>query len=192
MALADFDRFSYWYPGEATAALREVSLSVCAGLTLISGPSGGGKSTLLRTFNGLVPHFHGGRVEGQARIAGSDLLTTSTSRLARSVGFVFQNPEAQFVHAVVEHDVAFGLENTGMPRSRMLAGVEEAMAAVGVLGLRHRLISTLSGGERQRVALAGAIARKPARVVRDEPTSRPDQRGERKRLVEGRRGRAGG
>ena len=94
MSLADFDRFSYWYPGEATAALREVSLSVCAGLTLISGPSGGGKSTLLRTFNGLVPHFHGGRGTGQARIAGSAPLHTSTSRLARPTGLVFPNPHA--------------------------------------------------------------------------------------------------
>ena len=179
MALAEFERFSYWYPGGGAAALREVRLSLGEGLTLVSGPSGGGKSTLLRAFNGLVPHHHGGRVAGHARIAGLDLLTTTTSRLARSVGFVFQNPEAQFVHAVVEHDVAFGLENTGMPRSRMLAGVEEAMAAVGVLGLRHRLIATLSGGERQRVALAGAIALRPAIVVLDEPTSQLDEEGAR-------------
>ena len=74
--LAEFDRFSYLYPGGGEPALREVVLQVCAGLTLITGPSGGGKSTLLRAFNGLVPHFHGGRVAGSARIAGLDLLTT--------------------------------------------------------------------------------------------------------------------
>jgi energy-coupling factor transport system ATP-binding protein len=179
VALAGFDRFSYWYPGGEEPALRDVVLEVCAGLTLVTGPSGGGKSTLLRAFNGLVPHFHGGRVAGSARVAGHDLLTTPTSRLARSVGFVFQNPEAQFVHATVEHDVAFGLENTGVPRAEMVDRVEEALAAVGVLGLRQRRIATLSGGERQRVALAGAIALRPAIVVLDEPTSQLDEAGAR-------------
>jgi energy-coupling factor transporter ATP-binding protein EcfA2 len=177
VALAEFDRFSYWYPGGGDPALDDVVLEVCAGLTLVTGPSGGGKSTLLRAFNGLVPHFHGGRVAGSARIAGLDLMKTPTSRLARSVGFVFQNPEAQFVHATVEHDVAFGLENTGVPRAEMVERVEEALAAVGVLELRQRRIATLSGGERQRVALAGAIALRPAMVVLDEPTSQLDEAG---------------
>ena len=178
-ALAAFDRFSYWYPGAEEAALAEVGLELTPGLTLVTGPSGGGKSTLLRSLNGLVPHFHGGRVAGSARVAGSDLLGTPTWRLARSVGFVFQNPEAQFVHATVEHDVAFGLENTGMARAAMGERVEEALAAVGALGLKGRRIASLSGGERQRVALAGALALRPALVVLDEPTSQLDEDGAR-------------
>jgi energy-coupling factor transport system ATP-binding protein len=179
MALARFDRFSYWYPGGGAAALAEIGLELGGGLTLVAGPSGGGKSTLLRALNGLVPHFHGGRVAGSAVIASQDLLRTSTSRLARSVGFVFQNPEQQFVHPTVEHDVAFGLENVGTPPAEMVSRVAEALSAVGVEHLRRRRIDSLSGGERQRVALAGALALRPLMVVLDEPTSQLDAAGAR-------------
>ena len=177
--LARFDRFSYWYPGSGAPALDGVCLELGPGLTLVTGPSGGGKSTFLRTLNGLVPHFHGGRVAGSALVSGRDLLRTPASSLARSAGFVFQNPEAQFVHATVEHDVAFGLENCGVPRAEMGERVEEALTAVGAAGLRGRRIVTLSGGERQRVALAGALALRPAMVVLDEPTSQLDGPGAR-------------
>ena len=84
MALASYDRLRYWYPGGLTPALDDLTLEVGEGLTLVAGASGSGKSTFLRTFNGLVPHFHGGRFGGRARIAGLDLLSTPTSRLASS------------------------------------------------------------------------------------------------------------
>ena len=92
MALAQLERLSYWYPQGAEPALRRVELAVEPGLTLVGGPSGGGKSTLLRVLNGLVPHFHGGRIGGGATICGLDLVRTPTRRLARHVGFVFQDP----------------------------------------------------------------------------------------------------
>jgi energy-coupling factor transport system ATP-binding protein len=177
MALASFERLRYWYPGGSAPALQDLTLEVGQGLTLVAGASGSGKSTFLRAFNGLVPHFHGGRFGGRARIAGLDLLATPTSRLARAVGFVFQNPEAQFVHSTVERDVAFALENTGLAQSEMAARVEESLAAVGALSLRFRRIASLSGGEKQRVALAGALALRPALVVLDEPTSQLDAEG---------------
>ncbi len=177
MAIASLRGLSYWYPGQAGPALAEVDLEVGEGLTLVAGPSGGGKSSLLRCFNGLVPHFYGGRIKGGGEVAGLDLLTTPTRRLARAVGFVFQNPEAQLVSPVVEAEVAFGLENLAVPRREMRARVEAALAAVGALALRQRRVATLSGGERQLVALASVLAMEPRLVVLDEPTSQLDPEG---------------
>ncbi|MDQ6899932.1 MAG: ATP-binding cassette domain-containing protein, partial [Candidatus Dormibacteraeota bacterium] len=111
MAPATLRDLSYQYPAAAELALRAVDLELGAGLTGLVGPSGGGKSTLLRLFNGLVPHFHGGRISGQVTVGGLDVLRTPTRRLAREVGFVFQDPELQAVRSWVEREVAFGLEN---------------------------------------------------------------------------------
>jgi energy-coupling factor transport system ATP-binding protein len=165
---------SYAYPGSTLAALVDISLEVEPGLSLLAGPSGGGKSTLLRVLNGLVPHFHGGTISGSAVVGGFDVLQTPTRRLAREVGFVFQDPEAQFVSATVEREVAFGLENLGMDRREMQTRVRDALAAIGASELRGRSVTSLSGGERQRVSLAAAIALRPRLVVLDEPISQLD------------------
>jgi len=177
MAIAHLTNLSYWYPGAEEPALRDVSLLIDAGLTLVTGPSGGGKSTLLRVLNGLVPHFHGGRIAGRAEVEGNDVITTPTRTLARTVGFVFQDPELQTVYDVVDREVAFGLENIALPPLEMVARVEEALHAAGVAHLAGRSVRTLSGGERQRVALASALAMRPRLVVLDEPTSQLDQEG---------------
>jgi energy-coupling factor transporter ATP-binding protein EcfA2 len=177
MALATLDRLSYWYPGSGAAALRDVSLEVAEGLTLVSGPSGGGKSTLLRVLNGLVPHFHGGRISGRAAVGGLDVATTPTRRFARTVGFVFQDPELQAVYGVVDREVAFGLENLAVPQREIGARVEEALSLAGISDLAARRVATLSGGERQRVALASALALRPRLLVMDEPTSQLDPQG---------------
>lgn len=144
---------------------------------MVTGPSGGGKSTLLRVFNGLVPHFHGGRISGSALVAGRDVFTTATRTLARSVGFVFQDPELQTVYGTVDREVAFGLENAATPRREIATRVDEALHAVGIEHLAGRAVRTLSGGERQRLALASALAMRPALVVLDEPTSQLDAEG---------------
>src|SRR5256885_8949701 len=115
MARATLDRLTYRYPGAEASALREVTLCIDGGLTVVAGPSGGGKSTLLRVFNGLVPHFHGGRVAGFARVGDLDVIATATRRLAREVGFVFQDPELQSVYGVVDREVAFGPQNLPVP-----------------------------------------------------------------------------
>jgi energy-coupling factor transport system ATP-binding protein len=177
MAIARISHLSYWYPGAAEPALRDVSMLIDEGLTVVSGPSGGGKSTLLRVLNGLVPHFHGGRIAGGAEVDGHDVVSTPTRRLARSVGFVFQDPELQAVYDVVDREVAFGLENIALPPREMAARVEEALHAAGIDHLAGRSVRTLSGGERQRVALASALAMRPRLVVLDEPTSQLDPEG---------------
>jgi energy-coupling factor transport system ATP-binding protein len=177
LATARLDRLTYWYPGALTPALAEVTLAIGDGVTLVAGPSGGGKSTLLRVLNGLVPHFHGGRIAGAAEVAGLDVVATPTRMLARTVGFVFQDPELQAVYDTVEREVAFGLENTGVPSHAMRARVEDALAETGAGHLAKRRIRTLSGGERQRVALASVLAMQPRLVVLDEPTSQLDPEG---------------
>ena len=177
MAIAHLSHLSYWYPGALEPALKDVSLQIEEGLTVVVGPSGGGKSTLLRVLNGLVPHFHGGRIAGSAEVEGFDVIETPTRRLARTVGFVFQDPELQTVYDVVDREVAFGLENIALPPREMADRVEEALHAAGVAHLAGRSVRTLSGGERQRVALASALAMRPRLVVLDEPTSQLDPEG---------------
>ena len=177
LAVAKLSHLTYSYPGAAAPALLDVCCDIEEGLTVVSGPSGGGKSTLLRVFNGLVPHFHGGSICGSASVGGRDIIATSTRQLARSVGFVFQDPELQTVYSVVDREVAFGLENLALPPREMAGRVEEALDAAGALQLIGRTVRTLSGGERQRVALASALAMRPRLVVLDEPTSLLDPEG---------------
>jgi energy-coupling factor transport system ATP-binding protein len=177
MAIARLSHLSYWYPGAGTPALKDATVAIEDGLTVVSGPSGGGKSTLLRVLNGLVPHFHGGRIAGTAEVGGHDVIQTPTRTLARTVGFVFQDPELQTVYDVVDREVAFGLENIALAPREMAGRVEEALHAAGAAHLAGRRVRTLSGGERQRVALASALAMRPRLVVLDEPTSQLDPDG---------------
>jgi energy-coupling factor transport system ATP-binding protein len=179
VAIARLDHLTYWYPRSAEPALDEVDLAIDGGITVVAGRSGGGKSTLLRVLNGLVPHFHGGHIKGSAVVAGLDVVATPTRELARTVGFVFQDPELQAVYDIVEHEVAFGLENIGLAGRLMPDRIDEALHDAGVEHLRGRRINTLSGGERQRVALASSLAMRPRLVVLDEPTSQLDPDGAR-------------
>jgi len=167
-----FEQVTFTYPGAASPALRQVSLEIPAGaLCLVAGASGSGKSTLLRCINGLVPHFSGGRLEGTLRVDGLDPVRLSPQGMSRYVGFVFQDPEAQFVVDTVEDEVAFALENAALPAAEMQARVDETLALLELLPLRSRRLETLSGGERQRVAVAAALALRPQVLVLDEPTS---------------------
>ena len=171
--------FRYWYPNTRDPALDGVDLDLADGVALLAGASGSGKSSLLRVFNGLVPHFHGGTVSGSATVCDHDVVTTATRVLARRVGFVFQDPELQSVYAGVERDVAFGLENIGVAATEMPGRVAEALERTGISHLRGRAVATLSGGERQRLALAGVLAMRPRLLVLDEPLAQLDDAGAR-------------
>jgi energy-coupling factor transport system ATP-binding protein len=177
--LVDVAALRYSYPEMTGAALDGIDLALDGGMCLAAGPSGGGKSTLLRLLNGLVPHLHGGRISGRAAVDGHDVLRTPARRLATSVGFVFQDAERHAVHATVERDIAFGLENLATSPQEMRRRVGDVMERLGIDHLRDRTIASLSGGERQRVAVAGALVLRPRLLVLDEPFSQLDSRGAR-------------
>jgi len=169
---------SFAYPDAPGRALDGVDLDVAPGeVLLVIGSSGSGKSTLLRAANGLVPHASGGRFTGDVVAFGRSTRSHHPRELADVVGFVAQDPEAQFVVDRVETDVAFVLENLGLPPEAMRRRVEETLDALGIAHLRHRSPATLSGGERQRAAIAGALAAAPNALVLDEPTSQLDPQG---------------
>jgi energy-coupling factor transport system ATP-binding protein len=177
VALASVRALSYRYPG-AQEALRECSLDLEPGeVVALLGPSGGGKSTLLRALSGLVPHFHGGRFSGRVEIAGLDTRRARPAELAGTVATLFQDPEDQVVFTRVAAEVAFGLENVGTPPAEITLRAAAALDAVGAAHLAERPVAELSGGELQRVCLASVLALEPRLLLLDEPTSQLDPEG---------------
>jgi energy-coupling factor transporter ATP-binding protein EcfA2 len=140
-------------------------------VAVLAGPSGCGKSTLLRAVNGLIPHMYSGDYSGDVRVSGASVKGSNMRDLAQTVGFLFQNPENQIFMFTVERDVAFGLENLGVPRPEMRRRVDEALGLLEIDDLAQRAPHELSDGQKQRVALAGVLAMKPKLVILDEPTS---------------------
>lgn len=174
-AVALLDDVRYRFPASAETVLDGVSWEIADGaFALLLGRSGSGKSTLLRCLNGLVPHFTGGRFGGSVRIGTRDTRHHGPGELARDVGFVFQDPEAQMLTDRVDDEIAFGLEQQGTDVTVMRKRVEELLDLLGLVHLRDRSPATLSGGERQRVAIAAALATHPRLLVLDEPTSQLD------------------
>lgn len=138
----------------------------------IVGHNGSGKSTVVRLIDGLLE-----AESGEIYIDGKKLTRETIWEIRSKIGIVFQNPDNQFVGATVEDDVAFGLENQGIPREEMLQRVEKAIEQVGMLEFKDREPSRLSGGQKQRVAIAGIIALRPNIIILDEATSMLDPEG---------------
>ena len=173
--MIDIHDLSVRYPEQGRPILDHVSLDVPEGnLALVVGRTGSGKSTLLGTVNGLVPRFTGGHLSGRISVHGRDTAHHQPRDLAELVGYVGQDPLAGFVTDVVEEEIAYGMEQLGVPASVMRKRVAETLDLMGIGELRRRSVRTLSGGQQQRVAIASVLAVQPRVLVLDEPTSALD------------------
>ena len=182
MAVVNLQNVTYKYPLTDSPALQNINLQVNEGEFLaIIGPNGAGKSTLCYTLAGFVPHFFKGDLTGVVEVAGVESQNSSLSEWVLGVGLVFQNPFNQISGAkyTVFEELAFGLENIGIPREEMKARVEEAMELTGISDLADRSPYSLSGGQQQRVALTSILVMQPRVLVLDEPTSQMDPIGTR-------------
>jgi energy-coupling factor transport system ATP-binding protein len=161
--------------------LRGVDLELPHGsFTVVMGASGGGKSTLLRTFNGIIPDFIDGSFDGDIEVLGRDATASRVSEMAADVGMVLQDYEAQLFGTSVETEVAFGPENLAVPPADIEGRIDAALELVGLSDLdRRREPSGLSGGQKQRLVAAGVVAMHPELLVLDEPTSDLDPKGTR-------------
>ena len=177
-AAVTFENVTFSYPERAEPALIDCTFDLPEGsFVLVTGATGAGKSTLLRAINGLVPHFSGGDFSGRVTVWGRDTREQPPRRLADVVSFVPQGPADSFVLDRVEDELAYAMENLGVPPATMRRRVEETLDLLAIEPLRARSVRTLSGGEQQRVAIAAALTANPRVLVLDEPTSQLDPQG---------------
>lgn len=163
------------YPTGQGEALKGVSFTVRRGEFVgITGPTGAGKTTLTLCLRGLIPHSQGGRMEGSVTVCGMNTREVTPPQIGEKVGLVFQDPESQIIGLTVAEDLAFGPENYGWPRDRILSEISRLLTLVRLDGMADRETFGLSGGEKQRVALAGGLMMSPDLLILDEPTSELD------------------
>lgn len=181
--MIEIKNLSFTYQARDKPTLRNLNLHVEAGeFILVAGPTGCGKTTLLRTLNGLIPHETAGIMKGSVSVAGENTEKSPMRELTRNVGLVFQNPDDQIFSTRVEDEVAFGPENLCFQRKEIEKSIDYALSAVGLNGFRNRATASLSGGEKQRLAIASALAMRPRVLALDEPFSQMDTSGTREAL----------
>ncbi|KPU42998.1 putative HMP/thiamine import ATP-binding protein YkoD [Oxobacter pfennigii] len=172
-----FENVSFTYTGQEGGGLRDVSLTVKRGeCVLLCGRSGCGKTTVTRLINGLIPHFYAGTLKGRVAAGNMEVSETPMYRIADSIGSVFQNPRTQFFNTDTDSEIAFGIENQGLPPDELKRRVEETALKLGIRELRGRNIFALSGGEKQKIAFASVYAMNPDIYLLDEPSSNLDMK----------------
>ncbi|MBP2662693.1 MAG: ecfA2 2 [Firmicutes bacterium] len=177
MMAVNFEHFSYAYPNSGVV-LDDITLDIPVGsFTVITGPSGAGKTSLALAITGVVPHYFGGRQGGAVQIGGITSAQSSMGELAEQVGTVLADYESQLVALTVAEEVAFGLETSGFNRSQIAERVSQALMLVGLAGLEEREVAGLSGGQKQRLAIAAVLVTAPDILVLDEPASALDPEG---------------
>ena len=182
MAIVTLQNVTYKYPLTETPVLQNVNLQINEGeFVAVIGPNGAGKSTLCYTLAGFVPHFFKGELTGTVEVAGVETHQSTLNEWVLNVGLAFQNPFNQISGAkyTVFEEIAFGLENIGVPREGIRPRVEKALALTGISDLADRSPYSLSGGQQQRVALTSILVMEPKVLVLDEPTSQMDPIGTR-------------
>jgi energy-coupling factor transporter ATP-binding protein EcfA2 len=169
------DNLSFRYQRREELALHGLSFQVRPGeILLIAGASGCGKTTLMRCINGLIPRSYHGELTGDIQVFGKSVSEMSMPELSQQVGTILQDPERQIVGSYVLNEVAFGLENLGLPRDEILQCADETLNFLGISHLKDRETFSTSGGEKQKVALAGVLSMRPRILLLDEPLASLD------------------
>ena len=174
-AMIEIENLSFKYSVDDDYILKNINLSVHKGeCVLLCGKSGCGKSTLLKTINGIIPEFCNGEIDGRVEVCGMNTFETEIYKISEKVGSVFQNPKTQFYTTNTTDEIAFGLENYGLERTKINKKIKEVKEALKIEPLMNRNIFELSGGEKQKIAIASVYALNPEIFVFDEPSSSLD------------------
>ncbi len=169
------ENLSFRYRDRQGAAIHNISFEAKAGeVLLVAGASGCGKTTLIRCINGLIPRSYKGEMSGRVLVLGEEVKDWPLSRISQKIGTVLQDPERQILGTKVLNEVAFGLENLGLPRQEIYERVQASLDILEISHLSDRDTFTLSGGEKQKVALAGVVAMRPSILLLDEPLASLD------------------
>lgn len=170
-----FENFSFRYEESTDFTLQNINLAIQTGeFVLLTGRSGCGKTTLIRSLNGLIPHFYPGEIKGNLCLNGKSLLDMTPSQLAGQVGTVFQDPRSQFFMTDTTRELAFGCENMGYKREETIDRVTKSVEDLELFNYLNRSIFALSSGEKQQVAIGSVYALLPKVYIFDEPSANLD------------------